>query len=295
MNTIKKNINDLKFHPIHDQIYGADDDISDLKEDIQKSGDVMTLVITPDDVIISGHRRVKACRELLAEGDKRFSEVDCEVREFDSEAEAISYLIRCNYGREQKPLKPFSVQDEQETVTPQTETKPSVSDDIEFSVSTEPVLDRFGDILDGSEDVTFTLCANPKNCAEFEQTMTCFRNWLYYTVYYNKDNFLRYVNKAIEDNDFAAIWSLIQYFKSFCELVEPPITSAMQKISQENKERMELRAKQDAEAKRIKAEYNEQVRRDMMEKSRQASIKMREAEERHKRVGLNQKLEDSEW
>lgn len=51
-------------------------------------------------MIISGHRRVKACRELVAEGDERFNEVDCEVREFSSEDEKNSYLIRCNHNRE---------------------------------------------------------------------------------------------------------------------------------------------------------------------------------------------------
>ncbi len=100
MNIIKKSINDLKFHPMNEQIYGANEDISELKKDIRKSGDVMTLVITPDNMIISGHRRVKACRELVAEGDERFNEVDCEVREFSSEDEEISYLIRCNHSRE---------------------------------------------------------------------------------------------------------------------------------------------------------------------------------------------------
>ncbi len=97
---VKKNINELMFHPMNEQIYGANEDISELKEDIRKSGDVMTLVITPDNVIISGHRRVKACRELAAEGDERFKEVECEVREFGSEDEEISYLIRCNHSRE---------------------------------------------------------------------------------------------------------------------------------------------------------------------------------------------------
>lgn len=100
MNIIKKHINDLSFHPMNEQIYGANEDMSDLKEDIRKSGDVMTLVITPDNVIISGHRRVKACRELVAEGDERFCEVNCEVKEFNSEDEEISYLIRCNHNRE---------------------------------------------------------------------------------------------------------------------------------------------------------------------------------------------------
>ncbi len=100
MNIIKKSINELKFHPMNEQIYGVNEDISELKEDIRKSGDVMTLVITPENVIISGHRRIKACRELVAEGDVRFNEVNCEVREFSSEDEEISYLIRCNHSRE---------------------------------------------------------------------------------------------------------------------------------------------------------------------------------------------------
>lgn len=146
-----------------------------------------------------------------------------------------------------KDIKPSAVPNEQEI------------DDIEFTVPTKPVLDNYGFVVDGSEDMTFTLCANPEKYAEFEKTMMCFRNWMYYTSHHNKDNLLKYANKAIENKDYVTIWEMIQYFKGFCELVEPLITADMQKITQENKKRMELRARQDAEAKRIKNESNVKV------------------------------------
>ncbi len=93
MQTIKKNVNDLKFHPMNEQIYGVNEDVSDLKEEIRKSGYVMPLIITPDNVIISGHRRVRACRELVAEGDEMFNELNCNVEKFQSEAEEVSYTV----------------------------------------------------------------------------------------------------------------------------------------------------------------------------------------------------------
>lgn len=71
-----------------------------MKEKIRKSSEVTTIVINADNTIISGHRRVKACQELVAEGDERFTELECEVKTFASENEELKYLIMCNDTRE---------------------------------------------------------------------------------------------------------------------------------------------------------------------------------------------------
>ena len=47
----------------------------------------------------TGHRRVRACLELFAEGDERFKELECEGRTFGSENDELRYLIMCNVTR----------------------------------------------------------------------------------------------------------------------------------------------------------------------------------------------------
>ena len=57
----RKKISELKVNPLNAEIY-PDEDIEDLKESIlNNNGKILVpLVITPDGVIISGHRRYKA-------------------------------------------------------------------------------------------------------------------------------------------------------------------------------------------------------------------------------------------
>ena len=60
------NINELKEHPRNNEFF---DDITGEKwkeflESIKKRGVVEPIVITPDKVIVSGHQRVRACKEL---------------------------------------------------------------------------------------------------------------------------------------------------------------------------------------------------------------------------------------
>ena len=54
----------LKPHPRNSSIYGENEDISKLIESICQSGWIKPLVITSDNVIISGHRRWEAALEL---------------------------------------------------------------------------------------------------------------------------------------------------------------------------------------------------------------------------------------
>lgn len=97
---VQKNVSELKPHPLNEEIYGANESIDELVETMRKSGIVTTLTITDNDVIIAGHRRWKSCKQLIAEGDKRFCAVNCEVKEFDNEWEELEYLVINNNSRE---------------------------------------------------------------------------------------------------------------------------------------------------------------------------------------------------
>ncbi len=98
--TVRKRLDELTPHPRNEKIYGVNEDVSALVEKIRKSGVVTTLIITDDNVIISGNRRWKSCKQLAAEGDKRFCSVNCEVKTFDSEEDELEYLVICNDTRE---------------------------------------------------------------------------------------------------------------------------------------------------------------------------------------------------
>ena len=85
----------LQPHPKNEQIYGLDEDVTDLKEQIQAVGNKIldTLKVTKEHVIISGHRRWKAAREL------GLTRVPCEIVSFDSEDEELAALVLFNSKR----------------------------------------------------------------------------------------------------------------------------------------------------------------------------------------------------
>ena len=97
---VRKKISELKPHPRNEEIYGENESIDELVATMRKSGIVTILTITDDNVIIAGHRRWKSCKQLVAEGDKRFCEVNCEVREFGNEWEELEYLVIDNNSRD---------------------------------------------------------------------------------------------------------------------------------------------------------------------------------------------------
>ena len=75
------NINELKEHPMNNEFF---DDITGEKwkeflESIKKRGVVEPIVITPDKVIVSGHQRVRACKELGIQS------VMCDVHTYNNE------------------------------------------------------------------------------------------------------------------------------------------------------------------------------------------------------------------
>ena len=97
---VRKKISELKPHPLNEEIYGENESIDELVATMRKSGIVTIMTITDDNVIIAGHRRWKSCKQLVAEGDKRFCEVNCEVKEFDNEWEELEYLVIDNNSRD---------------------------------------------------------------------------------------------------------------------------------------------------------------------------------------------------
>lgn len=99
MSISMKKISELNPHPRNEEIYGYNEDISELVEKIRKSGVVTTLTITDDNVIIAGNRRWKSCKQLVSEGDTRFCQVMCEVKNFDNEWDALEYLVINNDTR----------------------------------------------------------------------------------------------------------------------------------------------------------------------------------------------------
>jgi ParB family chromosome partitioning protein len=87
------NPNTLHPHPRNSSIYGADEDVTELVEMIRQSEWVKPLVVTPSNVIISGHRRWKAVLELGLES------VSVEVKEFADEMAELKALLLENASR----------------------------------------------------------------------------------------------------------------------------------------------------------------------------------------------------
>lgn len=86
------NINELKPHPRNNDFF--DDMIGEkwkeFKESVKKRGVIEPIVITPDKVIVSGHQRVRACKEL---GIKT---VMCDVHTYNNEDEILQDLLETN-------------------------------------------------------------------------------------------------------------------------------------------------------------------------------------------------------
>lgn len=94
MNTMEMKVSDLKPHPKNEEIYGANEDVSDLVQKIKKSGRVHTMTVNSKGVVLAGHRRLKACLELGIET------VNVEVADFDTPEEEIEFIVLDNHQRE---------------------------------------------------------------------------------------------------------------------------------------------------------------------------------------------------
>ncbi len=85
-------IDDLKPHPRNNDFF---DDMSGGKwkeflESIKSRGVIEPIVITPDKMIVSGHQRVRACKEL------GINEVACDVHIYNNEDEILQDLLETN-------------------------------------------------------------------------------------------------------------------------------------------------------------------------------------------------------
>jgi len=91
---IQVEIDNLKPHPENINIYGDDEDVSDLMDQIKAMGRIIDpLRIKDDGTIISGHRRWKAAMEL------GYATVPCEYVSFNTPEEELAALILFNRKR----------------------------------------------------------------------------------------------------------------------------------------------------------------------------------------------------
>ena len=86
------NVNELRPHPKNDYFF---DDMSGQKwneflESVKTSGIIEPIVVTQDKVIVSGHQRVRACKEL------GIQKILAEVRIYDNKDKVIKDLIETN-------------------------------------------------------------------------------------------------------------------------------------------------------------------------------------------------------
>ena len=91
---MKYQLTELAEHPDNNQIYSSTD-LEELKNSLLIHGQLEPLVINKNKVIISGHRRFNAMKEL------DFTECDARIEEFESDVVA---LIQFNKQRQKSPV-----------------------------------------------------------------------------------------------------------------------------------------------------------------------------------------------
>jgi ParB-like chromosome segregation protein Spo0J len=82
----------LKVHPKNTEIYG-EEDVTALRQSIAESGWIRPLTVTPEYVIVSGHRRYQAAKQL------GYTELPVEFETFASEEAELERLLRENENR----------------------------------------------------------------------------------------------------------------------------------------------------------------------------------------------------
>jgi site-specific DNA-methyltransferase (adenine-specific) len=90
---MKREVSSLKPHPRNRRIYG-DEPIDELAEQIERTGKFEALIITPEDRIISGHKRWRAAKKL------GWETVPVEVRKYDDENDELEALLVANAYRD---------------------------------------------------------------------------------------------------------------------------------------------------------------------------------------------------
>lgn len=94
MDTMEMKVADLKPHPKNEEIYGANEDVSDLVAKIKKSGRVHTMTANSKGVVLAGHRRLRACLELGIET------VKAEIVDFETPEEEVEFIVLDNHQRD---------------------------------------------------------------------------------------------------------------------------------------------------------------------------------------------------
>lgn len=87
------NVNELKPHPQNDYYFDdiQGDNWKEFKKSIETSGVIEPIVITQEKMIVSGHQRVRACKEL------NIQEIGCKVKIYDNgDGEILRDLIETN-------------------------------------------------------------------------------------------------------------------------------------------------------------------------------------------------------
>lgn len=89
----------MKPHQKNTQIYGINEDVSDIKASILSDGFITQLTISDNNTIISGHRRWKALTELVNEGHSEFTTVNCIVKHYETAEDELKAVIIENSTR----------------------------------------------------------------------------------------------------------------------------------------------------------------------------------------------------
>ena len=94
-----RKVSELKENPLSTAIYGAEEDVSDLAENIRDNGVLTPLLVKEDGHIVSGHRRFRAARQLGLEA------LPCELIEFSGPEEEEIVVISANKSRQKTALQ----------------------------------------------------------------------------------------------------------------------------------------------------------------------------------------------
>lgn len=86
------NVYELKPHPRNNEFFDdmTGDKWKEFLESVKKRGVIEPVVITPDKMIVSGHQRVRACKEL------GISAVMCDIHAYNNEDEILQDLLETN-------------------------------------------------------------------------------------------------------------------------------------------------------------------------------------------------------
>lgn len=86
------NVNELKSHPRNNEFFDdmAGEKWNEFLASIKTRGVIEPIVITPDKIIVSGHQRVRACKEL------GINQVMCDVHTYNNEDEILQDLLETN-------------------------------------------------------------------------------------------------------------------------------------------------------------------------------------------------------